>query len=397
MAMSQSDRFAASADALFSASSNILAQRSQLANYAIQNAAKFMQENKNDEAIKEFKKALAFDPENTNALTYMGKIYLSQNKTSEAINTFKTLVRAQPLSVTAKVNLGNAYLQDKQYVESEKQFKEAARLDPLNPLPDYTLGIQYMQTDRLDEAKAQFLKVQKISPKDGNVYYSLGAVNNKQGNYEEAVINLEKSLTLKKGFPAANYELGVAYSKLGNSEKAQEQLSILYNSDYALAKDLKFVMDKPRILSMDTSKSGGFVELLGPGTPLWALDPSLMTPDASKQFSITFQFTNEMDLASVMNPQNWSISRAKDASGGYYNNSMPTNSNEVSIPKIPLSVNYNALTREATINFRISQNSDGTATIDPKHLVFSFQGKDAEGRAMDTAADQINGYSIKAF
>ena len=133
MAMSQSERFAAGAEALFSTSGNILSQRSQLANYAIQSAAKYMQENKTDEAIKEFKKALAFDAQNPTALTYMGKLYLSQGKNSEAIKAFKTLVQDRPLSVDAKVNLGNAYLQDKQYVESEKQFKEAARLEPLNP------------------------------------------------------------------------------------------------------------------------------------------------------------------------------------------------------------------------------------------------------------------------
>lgn len=399
MAMSQSDRFAAGADALLSASSNALAQRSQLANYAIQNAAKYMQQNKSDEAIKEFKKALAFDPENTNALTYMGKLYLAQNKTSEAINTFKTLVRSQPLSVTAKVNLGNAYLQAKQYTESEKQFKEAARLDPLNPLADYTLGLQYLNTDRLNEAKAQFLKVQKVSPKDGNVYYSLGATLNKEGNFEEAAKNLEKALTYKKDFPAANYELGMAYNKLGRTEDAQKQLSILKNSDYALYEDLKFTLEKPRLMSMDTSKSGGFLEVLGPNTPLWMLDPTLLTdPNTSKSFSITFQFSNQMDLTSVINPQNWSISRANDTAGGYYNNTMPVNpSLEAKIPKNPLTVTYNATTYQATINFSLAQNAEGTAVLDPSHLVFKFSGKDSAGRQMDTSADQIDGYSIVPF
>jgi hypothetical protein len=104
-----------------------------------------------------------------------------------------------------------------------------------------------------------------------------------------------------------------------------------------------------------------------------------------------------MDLASVINPANWSITRAKGTQAGYYNNSVPVSSKEVSIPKLPLSVSYNDVTREATINFRVSQNASGDATIDPKHLVFSFKGKDASGRAMDTTADQIDGASGAAF
>jgi tetratricopeptide (TPR) repeat protein len=389
--------FDQSSDAVFSGALAAQSQRANLANYVIQQAARYLQNKNQDAALKEFKKALAFDSENYTAHQYIGNIYLSQGKTKEAIKEFKENVRLQPLSVNSLVDLGNAYIQDKNYTEAEKSLKKAARMDPLNPVADYTLGHLYLNTDRLNEAEAEFKKAQKVSPKDGNVYYSLGMLYNKQGKYEDAAKNLEKALTLKKDFPAANYELGVAYDGMGETEKAQNQLSILNSSDYSLAQDLKYVINKPAIVSMDTSKSGGFVELLGAGTPLWALDPTLLAPDSSKEFSITFTFSEKMDIASVSNPINWSITRAKGGTAGYYNNTMPVTSKEVSIPKFPLSVTYNDLTNEATIKFRLNQNSDGTATIDPSHLVFSFKGKDASGRTMDSAADEIDGHALKAF
>lgn len=373
------------------------AQRSQLAQYAIIRAASLMKDSRNDEAIREFKKALAFDSQNTTAKTYIGKIYLSQGNTYEAIKAFKDLVRAEPDSVDAHVNLANAYLQDKQYAQSEKEYKAASRLDPQNPLADYTLGHQYMQTGRLAEAKEQFLKVQKVSPKDGNVYYSLGALYNKEENYEEAVVNLEKALTLKKSFPAANYELGAAYSALGRKEDALKQLSILQSSDVGLYFDLKRVIEKPALVAMSTMNSGGFAELLGPGTPLWALDPSLLTPNSGKTFSVTFTFSNDMDLASVTNTQNWSISRANSADAGYYNNTMPLTAKEVALPGNPEAVFYNAYTREATIKFRLNQNAAGDAVLDPSHIVFSFKGKDADGRDMDVTANEIDGFQSVPF
>jgi len=98
-----------------------------------------------------------------------------------------------------------------------------------------------------------------------------------------------------------------------------------------------------------------------------------------------------------MNTSNWEISRAKSAEGGYYNNSMPTNSLEVSIPKRPFSVTYNPSTGQANITFTLQQNANGDATIDPSHLVFKFSGKDADGRVMDTTGDQIDGYATKPF
>lgn len=395
----------AAADALFGAAIAVQGQRAQLANYALNKAAQYMQDNKNDEAITELKKALAFDSQNTTALTYMGKLYMSQGKNFEAIKAFKELVRQQPLSVNAKVNLGNAYLQDKNYVESEKAFKEAARLDPLNPLADYTLGHQYLQTGRLQEAEAQFLKAQRAAPTDGNIYYGLGAVYNKMGKHDEAVTNLMKAVSLKDNFSAANYELGIAYNALGRTDDAQKQLSILKSAGASEAEDLKFILDKPRLVTMDTSKSGGFSELLGPGTPLWMLDTqnianpdSLINPNTSKTFTLTFQFNNEMDISSVTNPLNWSISRGKTAASGYYNNMMPVNTDrEASITPVPLSVTYDPINRQAMLTFRISQNANADATIDPKHLVFKFFGKDAAGRQMDPAADEFDGYALTAF
>ena len=104
-----------------------------------------------------------------------------------------------------------------------------------------------------------------------------------------------------------------------------------------------------------------------------------------------------MDPASVINPRNWSINKAKGGVAGYYNNTVPTSAADITIPSTPLSVTYNAYTGAATVSFMVNQNATGTATIDPKHLVFKFTGKDANGRSMDTAADQIDGAAGQSF
>ena len=391
------------------------AQRKQIAQYAIMQAAGYMQNNQSDDAIRAFKKAIAIDAQNATAYDYLGKIYLSQGKNTEAITAYKQLVRIQsnqtlvdtsesaPTAVDAHISLANAYLQDKQYVSSEKEFRIAAKMSPNDPLPDYSLGLQYSSTGRLSEAETQFLKAQKIAPKDGNVYYALGMVYNKQGRYEEAAANLEKALTLKKDFPTANYELGVAYDALGKTEEAQGQLAILKKSDPAQALELQSFLSKPSIISMDTKKSGGFIDLLGPGTPLYMFDDpdpakwTLHQANGSKLFTATFSFSTSMDPSSVTNPQNWSISRANSPGGGYYNYSMPLNSKDVVLPSRPESIFYNSMTGEATIRFRLNQNSNGDAVIDPKHVTFAFNGKDASGRKMDVNANEINGYSVTAF
>lgn len=389
------DLFSSGNDPLDVLGQDTSSQRAQLAQYSIMRAATYLQNNKNDEALKEFKKALAFDSQNTTAQTYIGKLNLAKGNTFEAIKAFKTMVQSQPSSADAHINLANAYFQDKQYAASEKEFKAAARLDPTNPLPDYTLGLQYVKTDRLVEAEAQFKKVQKISPKDGNVYYALGALYNKQGKYEDAAKNIEKALTLKKTFPAANYELGVAYDALNRPEDARKQLSILQTANDSQSVELKFLLDKPQMSYMDQANSRNFNQLLGPATPLWMLDPSLLAPDTSSKMTVAIQFNNEMDTVSVMNPANWEISKANSTEGGYYIGQ--AGGLEVSIPKSPTFISYNPDTHQASVTFTVKQNATGTATVDPSHLVFKFTGIDAAGRQMDPASNEIDGAATTPF
>ena len=378
-------------------------QRSQLAQYAIIQAAGFMSNNRQEDALAAFKRALAFDPQNITALTNIGNINLSLNNNADAIKAFKDLVTSQiysadsQIKADAQMKLGNAYLQDKQYTESEKAFKQAASLDPTNPLPVYTLGMQYLNTDRLQEAETQFLKVQRMAPGDGNVYFGLGSLYNKQGKYDDAVKSLNTALDLKPNFPSARYELGFAYSNLGKQDEAAAQLKQLQSDGSSYASDLNFVLSKPRILSMKVAPNSQFNLALGAGSQLWSFDTSFLTPNTSKVVSVNIQFDNKMDLTSVTNPGNWSISKATGGVAGYYNNTLPASAKEVKIANTPLSVTYNANTGQATVSFMLSQNANGDATIDPGHLVFKFSGKDTSGRSMDTSSDQIDGYASKSF
>ncbi len=395
---------------LAAASQSAESTRAQNAQYAIAVASSALSDGNYDKAIKAFKTAAAFDPNNTTAYNYLGKLYLSQSNTDEAIKAYKQLVSIQsnlstkdtsssaPTLEEATISLGNAYLQAKQYDQSEKQFKAAAKLAPKDPVPVYTLGQLYLTQGRLDESLTQLQQAKTLSPKDGNVYYALGSVYNAQGNYLDAALALQTSIQLKPDFPDANYELGVAYNGLNYTEGVQEQQTILNSSDYTLASQLSAIT-KPQIVGFDetNSRTTFFTSLLGPGTPVWMFDTSLITPNSSKLVTTTIQFSKDMDYDSVTNVLNWSISRGNNSESGYYNNTLPISSSDAVLPPTPESVTYDSSTGEAFVSFRLKQNSSGNAKIDPKHLVFTFYGEDAYGQTMDLTANSIDGYASDPF
>ena len=76
---------------------------------------------------------------------------------------------------------------------------------------------------------------------------------------------------------------------------------------------------------------------------------------------------------------------------------MPLSSKDAVVSPLPLSVTYNSYTGEAIVRFKLNQNSSGDAKIDPQHLVFTFNGKDASGQTMDQTANAIDGYASAPF
>jgi tetratricopeptide (TPR) repeat protein len=386
-----------SATKLFSALLSRDTLRSQTATTLISGGLTLYQNKNYSRALGAFKQAAAYVPDNVDAYNYMAKTYLRLGKTKEAIDAYKISLSIDRTQSDIHQELGNVYFSEKRYTEAEKEFKTAARLDPADNVAPYTLGQLYQQTERYSEAETQFKKVRGMSPKDGNVYYALGSVYNKMGRYDEAVTQLEKAVTLKDDFSYARFELGTAYLQLGDKDKANEQLEILEDLDTTLAATLKADLKQPKIIASNADKST-FNSLLGPGSPLIFLDPDFLEPYSSKDMTMTLQFDSEMDVSSVMNVTNWSITRASGITEGYYNNGVPVKSeNEINFSPIPKSVSYDATTFRATVTFSLSQNPYGAGVIDPSHLVFKFSGTDVYGKKMDPNADEYDGFAKRGF
>lgn len=129
-------------------------------------------------------------------------------------------------------------------------------------------------------------------------------------------------------------------------------------------------------------------------TSVAVLDSYLENADTSKSMNIKILFSKEMDQASVENILNWSISRAQGPGPVQsYNFGEEIPDTEVEIDPIPDSVLYNSDEKTATISFTLRQNSTADGTIDPSHIMFKFNGKDAEGNDMDSDYDEFSGFS----
>jgi Flp pilus assembly protein TadD len=386
-----------SSDKLFSALLSQDTLRSQASTTSLSSGLTLLQNKKYGEAVAAFKQATAYAPDNVDAYNYMATAYLKQGKTKEAINAYKISLSIDRSQESIHTNLANIYFSEQRYPEAENEYKTAAKLNPGGTLAPYSLGQLYLKTEQYSEAEAQFQKVIHMTPNDGNVYFALGQTYNKMGRYDEAVTQLTKATELKNDFALAHFELGTAYLGLDQRDNANEQLGILKGLDSSLYDEFNQDLASPKIISFNPGNSS-FFPTLGSGTPLAFLSADLLFPNASKDFTMQFQFDSQMDAASVMKITNWSITKASGGEAGTYNNGVTLHpETEAAISPIPKRVSYDATTYQATVTFSIAQNPYGTAVMDPSHLVFKFSGTDLDGKSMDSSADQYDGFKGGMF
>lgn len=381
---------------LFSGPSLRQGQQQGLSRQALGRGIDRLQAGKYSEAVGEFRKAVALNPQSLDAYTYMGAAYLKLKNYKEAINAYTHAVKLAPNSTQGHNNLGNAYVEAGRYGDAEKEFKAAERIDPLSTYAPYTLGHIYTEQGRYREAEAKFQNVVRLTSQDPNAHFGLGFLYNKMGQYDKAVSELTKTVQLKSAFADAYFELGIAYAGQGDQAGARKQIDILKKLDSTLAQELTVEVTMPK--NLGAIFGGTFDTTLGSGTTVASLDPSLAAPGASKDFTVVFQFLTDMDTVSVQNIANWRITRASGGEAGLYNNGVTLHAEqEIAVSVLPRSVSYDPFKLRATVTFTLTQNAAGDGIIDPSHLVFSFKGVDIAGKPMDPAWDEYDGFRVTPF
>jgi Tfp pilus assembly protein PilF len=349
-------------------------------------------------AVNAFRRSAALSPfsENTaKAYDFMGKAHLQMGKTSDAVKVYKEAIRIFPNRDEYHLALGDIYLKQGLKDEALRAFESAVRINPGSVDNRYSLGQSYLDAGRLDAAREQFTRVVRLTPASAVGYYGLGQAARQSGDFQEAVVQLGKAIRVNRNFEKAYVELGYAYADMGDFFKAGEQADYLSARGSAQAGAVELYIagaKQPKFLAV--SGTDGFNTRLGPATKVSTLHSSLEAPGGTKIFSMDFAFNKDMELASVLNRYNWTISRASiRESGGVYNGGRTSPATEAHISPMPLGVSYNTDTNMATVRFKLSQNAQGDATIDPAHIVFKFSGLDAQGRSMDPSADQYSGFA----
>ena len=382
---------------LFVSSAQQQQQLEYIASNTLKNGIDLYQKKDYEGAARAFQGALSMAPSSSfskDAAKYLAMAQLNLGETDQAIDAYKTSIKLHPDLAEPHVDLAKLYFSESRYKEAEIEYAAAVRIDP-SSANHYSLGQAYLVQDRYAEAEAEFQEVRRLEPKSPYSAYGLGLAYSRQGRYEKAIDLFEASIKLNRDFHDAYAEIGFAYADLGRMDDAEKIFEFLEKEAPDLADTLSrymYKVDPPKLVFANALST--FSYMTPRMTKVSDLDSYLENANASKTFTMIFQFDKEMDRVSVENRFNWKISRATGAGpGDAYNFGFPVASTEVSITSFPDNVYWDEDSMTAKVQFTIEQNDAADGTIDPSHIEFKFTGVDKYGLSMDPDKDQYTGFS----
>ena len=190
-------------------------------------------QNKNDEALTAFNKALELDPKLAEPQYYRGQILDRSGKPDLAIAAYKKTLEIDPAYAPASFNLGVAYYNKGDYSNAAASYQDVIKREPAHYQAHANLASTYRQLERFADANAEY-KLASDGIKTADLYSEWGYCLGKTTEWEKSVARL---LTAKELSPAAvdNSNLGWAYYNEANTEKQAKEPEKA-KTNYALAK-----------------------------------------------------------------------------------------------------------------------------------------------------------------
>lgn len=145
-----------------------------------------------EDAEKNLRKALEFDPNHPFYNHYLGKTFLKTERYQKASEYFNRVLKADPDIPGLKYDMAFLDYKMSDYSRAAELFKEVAQAEPANVLAHYYAGITLYNLKHYDEAAGYFVYAAEKSPTiSANGYYYAGICYQKAGKIDKAAEMLE--------------------------------------------------------------------------------------------------------------------------------------------------------------------------------------------------------------
>ena len=173
-----------------------------------------------DEALREYQKVLAVDPNFAEAHSGMGMVYWKTGRIDDAIDAFQNALARNNNILQAHAVMGILLAARGQNEKAITHYEKAIELNPRLPQVYLGLGGIYLAQFKLDAALQTYTRAVELKLQSPGIYCNRGIVYTKQGEYDKAITDFQQALRINTDYAPARFELGFVYQQTNEYEKA---------------------------------------------------------------------------------------------------------------------------------------------------------------------------------
>lgn len=173
-----------------------------------------------DEAVSEFKKAIALDPASAHAHDNLATVLAEKGELTDALFEYVEALKSDEGSATARHYLAS-FLASQGHDLAVALYRKAIELEPEFPDAHLNLAMSLADHGRLDEALLELEIAHKQAPEDALIQHELACCLIDLERYPEAIGHLKKVVKATPEHVEAHVDLGIAYTAQGFYAEAE--------------------------------------------------------------------------------------------------------------------------------------------------------------------------------
>ena len=153
-----------------------------------------------------------------------GQYFEALNKDEQAIQEYKRALALKPDLQNVHFSIGNLLWTRSRSDEALLELQEEIKLDPNHPQAHYEIGDILYGQGKLAEAETHLLKAVKLEPSMIEAHLALEKLYTNQQQTAKALHHLSKAVEIDPEDATPHYRLSVLYRKLGRIAEAEKEM-----------------------------------------------------------------------------------------------------------------------------------------------------------------------------
>lgn len=154
-------------------------------------------------------------PDSADVQTAFGRVRFRQNRHDEAIASYRRAIELDPSTFLARMDLGDLYLGTLNRPEDAiASYREAVAVEPDYPVARFALGMAYLRADRAADAIEAIGEAARLAPTDPTLPHAIGRIHASRQDFTLAVEAFNRALAVSPSFLPALLDRGDVYAEI---------------------------------------------------------------------------------------------------------------------------------------------------------------------------------------